>query len=1505
MYSQVFSVSKTKQVLLLAVALLTGSFQAARADYDTSRPKPKPGDNKITSTVAASAANCAAPVAKAILEINNVRCLIRNGGDMWFENSNPLYEVPKTTSSTEVKRNSMFAGGIWIGGRDKSDVSKILVQAQTYRQGGQMTFWPGPIDPVVATTNRQRCAQFDELYEARKSVVRTYVNQFNGGLIRSDDDIPDMVKFWPGKNSFFLPQKTGKAGMELDYDLAQFVDVDGDGNYNPLSGDYPRLRGDKYLLDADHQNRCRQMQYLESGADQMLWYITNDVGNTKNFGGAQTNDAIGLEVHTEAFAYATADATNNMTFYRQIIINKGTKYLENCYFGQFADPDLGFSGDDYVEVNVPRGLGICYNGTDFDPGVTGYGANPPSIGVDYFIGPQADAGDGIDNDKDGTIDEPGEKIIMSNFMYYTNGAGPTYGDPTTAVNYYTFLQSKWKNDQFATYDYKQGRSNPGAAAQGNSAKIAIPYKFIFPGVSDLEVCWGSDGANRSNPCPEGRSDSKKVLARWDETSAGTPAGDRRFLGSAGPFTLMPGAVNQLTVGVVWARASAGGARGSFQDLLTADDMSQRLFDRDFELIAGPPHPDLTIVELDGSLLLSWPDVPNSANQNTVITDCGVFNQGSNGGTIENYSVLDPGLKPEFGDTYYRFQGYIVYQVLDDKVSAGDLYDQNKARIVAQCDLKDGVANVSNIVFNSDAGGEVPKVMVTGENKGLSHSIKITRDLFHQEYDHLLNNNKYYFIIVAYATNFNTEPTSTQHFLVNRLGDGEDLVDVGIPHLTESERGGTTLLTQYGDLVNFTRIHGYGTGGLQIDSLIAADEAEIVKNSSKDEISYARNHGPVEIKVYNPKRVKSAQYMIDLTSRVTYSGVNLPKPKVGDIIVADYDYSIYAAGGTTLTRRYINAVQTQGKAKVLRVLETGGDSIHLDVQMLNDELGGTFLPIFEQWTMVPQGNDPPQPGFSTYEFVPTKFYVENDPSYKWNVKNFVKYDYWAIYDKTKPADVLHNTHLNSEFQEELIPELGLSVKITNVPSPGFKVAENRKNGFQGFDIAYKDYAKFWLAGLGFAELGGKYWTQKDADFSDFDPAGIYARIQYNFGDFYSSTGLAAAYFSSRTPVFDQTTSPGPRYASSPSDALKAGLNFSEDAWNLITMHNVDLVYTSDTSQWTRCVVLQYDMDNNEITDDPRRHLLKSKQLSVGKNGEPTGEGKSITYTRGTATRTVDTTSRGMGWFPGYAIDLDRGIRLNMMFSESKLSDPATYSKNGQTRVRGNDLVFDFPFQSATNSFVYVMNTKYDQGKVLETTLDSTLFALPRIPTDYSALGSRMAFNFAKNAMWVTQPIIISAKPFATPTRMKFRVDREFVSYPNSGDNPRYQFSTDGLEASLQNLDVAKKALATVRVVPNPYYGFSEYENDQLDHRVRITNLPDRCVIRIFNLSGTLVRTIQHDQSYVTADNSLTSEDWNLQTQDNLPIAGGVYLIHIDAGAKGSTVVKWFGALRPTDLNGNTF
>ena len=166
-----------------------------------------------------------------------------------------------------------------------------------------------------------------------------------------------------------------------------------------------------------------------------------------------------------------------MTFYNYKIINKATIQLNDAYFGQWVDPDLSYYLDDYVGCDVSRGFGYCYNGDDNDEGAAGYGITPPAIGVDFFQGPLADPNDGVDNDRDSIIDEPGEQSIMSRFVYYNNDF-TVQGNPENGQHIYNYLTGKWKDGLDITY---------GEDGRGGST----PAKFMFPGDTD-PYGWGTD-----------------------------------------------------------------------------------------------------------------------------------------------------------------------------------------------------------------------------------------------------------------------------------------------------------------------------------------------------------------------------------------------------------------------------------------------------------------------------------------------------------------------------------------------------------------------------------------------------------------------------------------------------------------------------------------------------------------------------------------------------------------------------------------------------------------------------------------------------------------------------------------------------------------------------------------------------------------------------------------------------------------------------------------------------
>src|ERR1051326_607553 len=440
-------------------------------------------------------AGCYSGAAFADLDINNVRARILDCGDWWWDLNSAHYEVPKDSG-----KNSVFCGSIWIGGMDPG--GQLRVAAMSYRQTGN-DFWPGPLDTTgSANIPDSICDQFDKIYKVSRSQVLEFRQRYSDPSYQ----IPSSILNWPGNGNTSLGQA---------HYLAPFVDVNNNGVYEPTQGDYP---GYNFTGNQNCQHDLL--------GDQTLWWVFNDKGNTHT---ATGGNPIGIEVQAQAFAFKTNDAINDMSFFQYKAINRGVFTLNQFYWGNWMDADVGLYSDDYVGCDVMRGLGYQYNGDNDDGGNNPgcYGFHPPAIWVDFVGGPLDAANDGIDNDRDSIIDEPGERIKMSMFKDYSGGGGVT-DYPHNAHEYYLYLKGLWLDATPQTYG-------------GNGVHGSINCPFTYPGSSD-PYGWGTNGI----PQPP-----------WDEFNSGDVPDDRRYLMSCGPLTMQPGAVQYITVAVPWARDMAG------------------------------------------------------------------------------------------------------------------------------------------------------------------------------------------------------------------------------------------------------------------------------------------------------------------------------------------------------------------------------------------------------------------------------------------------------------------------------------------------------------------------------------------------------------------------------------------------------------------------------------------------------------------------------------------------------------------------------------------------------------------------------------------------------------------------------------------------------------------------------------------------------------------------------------------------------------------------------------
>jgi len=125
------------------------------------------------------------------------------------------------------------------------------------------------------------------------------------------------------------------------------------------------------------------------------------------------------------------------------------------------------------------------------------------------------------------------------------------------------------------------------------------------------------------------------------------------------------------------------------------------------------------------------------------------------------------------------------------------------------------------------------------------------------------------------------------------------------------------------------------------------------------------------------------------------------------------------------------------------------------------------------------------------------------------------------------------------------------------------------------------------------------------------------------------------------------------------------------------------------------------------------------------------------------------------------------------------------------------------------------------------------------------------------------------------------DKVTFATSKRGPNDFYTFTTT--PANTNNTALAKTELDKILAVPNPYFNHSSYELNQFNRQVKFTHLPSSCKVRIFNLAGDLVRTLDKNDT----SSMLT---WDLQTDRGLPVGSGVYIFHVDAPGIGTHVGK---------------
>ncbi len=299
------------------------------------------------------------PHQKVYLEAGNIRSSINTLGNMWYNtgNNEPECEYPKGSG-----KHIGYASGLWVGGKVNDTV---VTAAVLYHSNGRRDYFPG-ILTAGGTSDTALMQHWNRIWTIRRSTIDSFravvrsVGTANPTALAAALTSAgfDDLKAWPAKGSATI---LGRANQPLSLppgrDYAPFVDVDGDGKYNYLAGDYPKMKG-----------------------EQMLWTAFNDMADVKTQSGSK---GMGLEVHLSAYAYARGTKADDIQFYEYKVHNYGPNAMDSVRVAIWSDGDLGYYADDYIGFDSGRRIGYVYNAKTVDGnGAPGhYGANPPIAGI--------------------------------------------------------------------------------------------------------------------------------------------------------------------------------------------------------------------------------------------------------------------------------------------------------------------------------------------------------------------------------------------------------------------------------------------------------------------------------------------------------------------------------------------------------------------------------------------------------------------------------------------------------------------------------------------------------------------------------------------------------------------------------------------------------------------------------------------------------------------------------------------------------------------------------------------------------------------------------------------------------------------------------------------------------------------------------------------------------------------------------------------------------------------
>lgn len=378
----------------------------------------------------------------ADISANNIKATFSSGGVFYMIDTGrngvySKYEVPKGSGKATI-----FAAAPWLLGIDNFHQLRGAFNQYTANE----TFQFGP----VASDHLTYDSSYMRVYPIKYGDIRYHQAHYrDAGYTPSQS-----IQTWPGNGDTTEPEI-----------IAPFVDLNGNGRYEPVQGDYPDICGD----------------------DAVFMIVNDSMGKHDiNCGRMFT------ELHILAYSFdVPADSVlYNTTFLRMTIRSRAAELFKGVRFSMFFDTDIGCPYNDRIGCDTTLNSYFAYNdpdindaGSNYCNGVPGYGRLKVAQSFTFLNQKMTSVSNTT------TFNGTDKELMCGNIYNIQNGkwrdgnpitiGGVGYGTSTQSINYL------YPGDPRDSTQWSELHTQDGSVIAANDRRTVASVSFdsLAPGQS--------------------------------------------------------------------------------------------------------------------------------------------------------------------------------------------------------------------------------------------------------------------------------------------------------------------------------------------------------------------------------------------------------------------------------------------------------------------------------------------------------------------------------------------------------------------------------------------------------------------------------------------------------------------------------------------------------------------------------------------------------------------------------------------------------------------------------------------------------------------------------------------------------------------------------------------------------------------------------------------------------------------------------------------------------------